>query len=213
MQDVRLRVAAAAALSAASYLSVVGAAFTLLWWLLFTGREKALPGRGVLASFLLMILAVAGANQLGGGDGLSYAVRMVPLILIAGWLSSERVPGELLHAAVWLFGPKTGFDLGLVAEMGLQAMGGIGDELERMRRAMRLKGRSWGVRAMVPAGLNLMQLQIARSAEQAQILALRGYRRGGSLDPVFKTTARDSILFFSALLGFLLTLCGLEKFL
>ncbi len=213
MQDVRLRLATAACLSAASYLSVFGALFTLLWWLLFTEREKTLPGRGVLVSFLAMILAVAGMNQLQGGDGLSYAIRMVPIILLAGWLSSEREPGELLHAGVWLFGPKTGFDLGLIAEISLQAMGAMGEELERMRRAMRLKGLSWSVTTMIPIGQNLLHMQAARSAEQADILALRGYRRGGSLDPAFKTTTWDSFTFFIAFLSFLLVIIRLERFL
>jgi hypothetical protein len=213
MQDVRLRLATAACLSVASYACVSGALFTILWWLLFTEREKTLPGRGVLASFLVMILAIAGVNQFQGGDGLSYAVRMVPIILLAGWLYHERMPGELLHAAVWLFGPKTGFDLGLIAEMGIQAMGTIGDEIERMRRAMKLKGLPWGVKSMVPVGRNLLHMQGVRSAEQAQILASRGYCGGGSLDAAFKTSAWDSITFFIAFSGLLLVIARLEKFL
>jgi hypothetical protein len=213
MQDVRLRLAAAACLSVASYLSVAGALFTLLWWLLFTGRQKTLPARGVLGSFLVMILAIACVNEFQGGDGLSYVLRMVPIVLLAGWLYHERVPGELLHAGVWLFGPKIGFDLGLIAEMGIQVMGTTREELDRMRRAMVLKGLPWGVKSMVPVGRNLIHMQGARSAEQARILASRGYRKGGSLDPEFKTTARDSYPFFIALLGFLLVIARLEKFL
>jgi hypothetical protein len=213
MQDVRLRLATAACLSAASYLSVFGAMFTLLWWLLFTEREKTLPGKRVLVSFATMIFAIATVNQLQGGDGFSYAVRMVPIILIAGWLSSEREPGELLHAAVWLFGPKTGFDLGLIAEMGIQAMATIREEIERMRRAMKLKGLSWSPKALIPVGLNLLQMQGSRSAEQADILALRGYRKGGSLQPAFKTTTWDGFTFFVAFLGLLLIIAKLEKFL
>jgi len=213
MQDVRLRLATAACLSAASYISVFGAFFAILWWLLFTEREKTLPGKGVLASFLAMILAIASVNQFHGGDGLSYAVRMVPIILLAGWLYYERMPGELLHAGVWLFGPKNGFDLGLIAEMGIQAMGTIRDELDRMRRAMVLKGLPWGVTTMLPVGQNLLHMQVSRSAEQANILASRGYRRGGSLDAAFKTSTWDSFTFFIAFLGFLLVIARLEKFL
>lgn len=213
MQDVRLRLGAAACLSVASFASVFGAVVTLLWWLLFTEREKTLPGRGVLISFLVMILAVACANQVQGGDGISYVVRMVPIVLLAGWLYHEREPGELLHAGVWLLGTRAGFDLGLIAEMGIQAMETTRGELDRIRQAMVLKGLPWGVRSMVPAGRNLLHIMADRSAEQATILALRGYRRGGSLEPSFKTTAWDSFTFFIAFLGFLLVIARLEKFL
>jgi len=103
MQDQRLRLGATLVLSWAAYSSMLTAALVLAWWLLFTRSWRALPKRGVVIAMGTMIGLSAAATQFSGGDGGSYLLRITTVLLIASWAYSERVEGEMMDLAVWLF--------------------------------------------------------------------------------------------------------------
>jgi hypothetical protein len=203
MQDARLRLAAAVLLSLASFASVTGAIGAVIWWCVFTPRFASLPRPRVILWLFGFIAGVAVLTALLGGDGLSYLIRMGAIVLIAGWAFHDRRSGDLLDVAVWLFGNGWGFDIGLVAEMGVQAVAQIEEEIIAIRRAMELKGYSWGMQTLIPAVTSLIFLQIRRAEEQAEILAIRGYRGGGSLSPVFHRTRTDGAAFLFAFVIFI----------
>jgi hypothetical protein len=203
MQDARLRVAAALLLSLAAFTSVAGAIGALIWWILFTPRISSLPRLRVVGWLFGLVAAISGITWLCGGDGLSYFIRMGAILLIAGWAYTERHSGELLDVAVWLFGTGRGFDIGLVAEMGVQAVAQVEEDITAIRQAMKLKGLRWGIGALLPLGSTLIYLQLRRAEEQAKILAVRGYRGGGSLSPIFRTSKTDGIAFLVTIFIFI----------
>jgi hypothetical protein len=203
MQDARLRVAAALLLSLAAFTSVAGAIGALIWWILFTPRISSLPRPRVVVLLFGFVAAISGITALCGGDGLSYFIRMSAIILIAGWAYHERHSGELLDVSVWLFGTGWGFDIGLVAEMGVQAVAQIEEDITAIRQAMNLKGIRWGIRTLFPLGSTLIFMQLRRAEDQAKILAVRGYRGGGSLSPIFRTSITDGIAFLFAIFIFI----------
>ena len=59
--------------------------------------------------------------ELSGGGGLSYFTRMTVIVLIGMWIFSEQKSGEFLSIGVWLFGNRSGFEIGMIAEMGMQS--------------------------------------------------------------------------------------------
>ena len=122
MQDPRIRIAAAAILSLAAFMSLQGAAAVFLWWLVFTPRLQLAKKIRLVFSLILMIAFFSLVLELSGGNGLSYFARMTVIILIGMWIFSEQKSGEFLAIGVWLFGNRTGFDLGMVAEMGIQSL-------------------------------------------------------------------------------------------
>jgi len=122
MQDQRLRLGTTLILSWAAYSSMVTAALILIWWLLFTRSLRALPKKGVIIAMGTMIGLSAVATQFSGGDGGSYLLRITVVLLVASWAYSERIEGEMMDLAVWLFGRKIGFDIGLLAEIAIQSL-------------------------------------------------------------------------------------------
>jgi hypothetical protein len=203
VQDPRLRLGAVVLLSLAAFASIEGAIAAVLWWAVFTPRTRSLPSLGKLGGLALIVALVAALTQLLGGDGLAYAVKMGAILLIAAWAFSEQESGDLLAVSVWLFGTGWGFDIGLVAEMGVSAITQIESDMTAIRRALELKGRRWGPRSLIPAASSLLILQIRRSGEQAKILAVRGYRGGGTLAPEFHRTKQEAFAFFVAMLVFI----------
>lgn len=198
MQDTRLRVFSTILLSFTAFFHVYGAILVMVWWLVFTSRSKTLPRPKVLVGLFGMILAISFIMQLQGGDGVSYLVRMVAIILIAGWAYFERKPGELLSVSCWLFQPRYGFEIGLIAEMVVQSLHLIEDDIEHLRIALRLKGLK-GWKTIVPIAVNLVHTQLGRSREQAAILAVRGYSGEGLVCPIFITSKMDKFAFLSVL--------------
>jgi hypothetical protein len=198
MQDSRLRVFSTILLSFTAFFHVYGALLVMLWWLVFTPRGKVLPRPKVLVGLFGMILAVSIIVQLQGGDGVSYMIRMGAIILIAGWAYSERKPGDLLSVSVWLFHPRYGFEIGLIAEMVVQSLQLIEDDIEHLRIALRLKGLE-GWRTMIPLAVSLIHTQLGRSKEQAAILAVRGYRGEGLVCPAFASSKMDKFAFLLVL--------------
>ena len=130
---------------------------------------------------------------MSGGDGVSYFIRMMVIVLIGAWVYSEQKKGEFLRLGVWLLGEKTGFDLGLVADMGMQAMDLLIADFEKIRLAGRLKRQPLNAARIVPAGVVLVSNALHRADDTAELLAVRGYRDGGSLCPAFVTARTDIV--------------------
>jgi hypothetical protein len=191
MQDIRFRTGAAIILSVAAFISLTGAVAVFLWWLVFTPRFSAIKHtRGLLViagmiAFFSLVLA------LSGGDGLSYFIRMLVIVLVGLWLYTVQTSGEFLRFGVWLLGKRIGFDLGLLAGMTLQSMDLLIEDFNRIRLAEQLKG-SHGVAArIIPCGFVLMHGALSRAESTAELLAVRGYCGGGSCCPRFVTGWAD----------------------
>ena len=199
MQDPRIRIAAASLLSIAAFISIQGAAAALLWWLVFTPRLKIVKKIRLVFSLILMIAFFSFVLELFGGNGLSYFCRMTVIVLIGMWVFGEQQSGEFLTISVWLFGTRIRFELGMIAEMGIQSLSSVTADLDRIRIAEKIKGMQWGVTSLVPAGLVLVHGALGRAEDTAELLAVRGYRSGGSLCPQFITTTIDCVAGLCAL--------------
>jgi energy-coupling factor transporter transmembrane protein EcfT len=186
VQDPRLTLLSTVALSLAAFASAWGALLALAWWLLATPRRLPLQRwRSVLGLFIL-VCATAALVALSGGNGPSYLFRISVVLLIASWAYGERRGGELLDMGTWAFGNRTGFELGLIAEMAVQSLGDLDRDLAMLRLALRLKtGGRITLRSLVPALGLLVRRELDRSRDLGDILAVRGYRKGGSLCPGF----------------------------
>jgi hypothetical protein len=193
MQDVRMRIGTATLLTLVSFFSVPGAAGVFVWWLVFTPRLQEIKRFRIVAGTILMIGLAALFISAGGGNGLSYLVRMIAIILIGVWLFSEQKTGEFLHLGVWLFGNRTGFEIGMIAEMGIQMAESLAADLDRIHIAMTIKGQKWGVSTLVPAGLILVSDALIRGQGTAELMAVRGFYNGGSLCPKFLHRRNDLI--------------------
>ena len=212
MQDPRIRVAAAAVLSISAFVSLHGAAFACIWWLVFTPGIHLLKKIRLVIPVLLMTGFFSIVLELSGGNGLSYFIRMSVIILIGMWLYEEQKPGEFLRTSVWLFGDRGGFDLGLVSEMGLQSLSRMAADLRRIRWAGKIKGMRWGARSLIPAGIILVHGTLARAGDSAELLAVRGYRSGGKVCPQFKTKTMDLVAGFFAVCILLFALIPVSEF-
>ena len=212
MQDARIRLSAACLLSAAAFISITGAAAAFVWWLVFTPRVRCIRHRmAVLAAGVLFCL-VSLAIVLSGGDGLSYMIRMTAILLVGTWLYADSLPGDFPALGTWLLGQKTGFELGMIAGMAMQAADGLGDDVTRIRLASAQKQVPWGVRAVVSAGRVVICDALRRADESAELLAVRGYRDGGTCCPRFKTTFGDIIAGICATAVFLVAFIPVSEF-
>jgi energy-coupling factor transport system permease protein len=212
MQDPRIRIAAAAVLSLAAFLSLHGAAAAFLWWLVFTPRLLLAKKIRLVVPLILMTAFFSLVLELSGGNGLSYFARMTVIILIGMWIFSEQRSGEFLDTCVWLFGNKAGFEFGMIAEMGMQSLVSVTEDLDRIRMAEKIKGVQWGVRSLVPAGLVLVHGAMIRAEDTAELLAIRGYQNGGSLCPKFSTCPMDIAAGISAAGIFFFSLIPVSEF-
>jgi len=191
MQDARIRLFAACLLSVAAFISVSGAVAAFVWWLAFTPRLGCIRHRmTVLAAFVLFGL-VSLAIAFSGGDGLSYLIRMTAILLVGTWLYADSLPGDFPALGTWLLGPKKGFELGMIAGMAVQAADSLGNDFTRIRIASAQKQVSWGIRSVISSGRILIYDALVRADEMAELLAVRGYRDGGTCCPQFRTPLRD----------------------
>jgi len=200
MQDQRLRLGSTLVLSWAAYSSMLTATLVLVWWVLFTRSWRALPKRGVTIAMGTMVGLSAVITQFSGGDGGSYLLRISVVLLVASWAYSERIEGEMMDLAVWLFGRHLGFDIGLIAEIAIQSLEIANQDLRRIRVALTLKGKGTGLLSLLLIGTLLVHTQLDRSRDLATLLALRGYVGGGSLCPAFKTARSDLLPAITAIL-------------
>jgi len=199
MQDPRIRIFVVVVLSVASFVSVAAALLAFLFWVAFT------PGTAVLkktasATFFLMIAIVSVFTWLTGGDGLSYFIRLSVVLLLALYAYYEYRPGEFLAVSVWAFGKRYGFDPGLIAEMSVQSIYDLEFDLSRIRMAIGQKGKKFGFRELIPVGGMIVLDQIRRAGDQADLLAVRGYTKGGSCCPRFRHEARDYLCALCAII-------------
>jgi hypothetical protein len=201
MQDARLRLFAIVILSAAAFSSMTGAVAAFIWWAIFTPGIRTIAKSPFALFFLAFTAAVSALIWFSGGDGFSYLVRMAVILLLAFYTYSDRAPGEFLDLSVWFFGRKIGFDIGLAAEMSLQGMEILSDEMKRIRVAFKLKEMKIGIRSIIPAAGLLIYSQFIRAEDQADLLAVRGYRGGGMVCPEFKGAKSDLIAFSCATLS------------
>ena len=191
MQDARIRLLAACLLSVAAFISVTGAVAAFVWWFAFTPRAGCIRHRmAVLVAFVLFCL-VSLVIVLSGGDGLSYLVRMTVILLVGTWLYADSLPGDFPALGTWLLGPKRGFELGMIAGMAMQAAEGLGDDFARIRIASAQKQVPWGIRSVISAGRVLIHDALVRADDMAELLAVRGYRNGGTCCPRFRTPPFD----------------------
>jgi energy-coupling factor transport system permease protein len=193
MQDIRFRAGAAALLSITAFASITGAVVVFVWWLIFSRPLQVLRKMRMVIPAIILIVFFGLVLELSGGGGLSYCLRMTVIILVGAWVYTGYHEGEFLRLGTWLLGKKTGFDLGMIAEMGMQSLGLMVSDFTRIRQAQELKGIRFGLRSLVPAGSILIQDALRRADETAELMAIRGYTRGGSYCPVFETPTRDII--------------------
>jgi hypothetical protein len=204
MRDPRLRLLSVILLSAATFLSIQGAILSFLWLLLFPVYLKETVRSSGFWFLIIMTGIISAVTFLSGGDGLSYFIRMSIIFLLAFTIYRGWTPGEYLDLAVWLFGEKSGFDLGLAIEMSLQGLKDAARDWSRMMVALRLKGSHLGFRTVPVLGFMLIQIRLMKARDQADLLVTRGYDAGGSCCPEFRTERKDKIAsFFSILILFL----------
>jgi energy-coupling factor transporter transmembrane protein EcfT len=199
MQDIRLRAGAAALLSLAAFTSITGAVVVFIWWLVFSRPLQVLKKMRMVIPAIILIVFFGFVLELTGGGGISYFLRMTVIILIGAWVYTGYRQGEFLRLGTWLLGKKTGFDLGMVAEMGMQSLEMMLSDFLRIRQAQELKGNRWGLKSLVPAGSILFHGALRRADETAELMAVRGYTKGGMYCPVFETPMRDIITGIAAL--------------
>jgi energy-coupling factor transporter transmembrane protein EcfT len=199
MQDIRLRAGAAALLSLAAFTSVSGAVVVFIWWLAFSRPLQVLKKMRMVIPAIILIVFFGLVLELTGGGGISYCLRITVIILIGAWVYAGYRQGEFLALGTWLLGKKTGFDLGMTAEMGIQSLELMVSDFSRIRQAQELKGNRWGLRSLVPAGSILIFGALRRADETAELMAIRAYTRGGSYCPKFETPVKDIIAGIAAL--------------
>lgn len=193
MQDPRIRIAAGAFLSVAAFISLHGAAAVFMWWLVFTNRLQTVKRIPLVFSLLFLIAFFSLVLEVSGGGGVSYFIRMSVILLIGMWIYDEQRSGDFLRTGAWLFGDRIGFETGMIAEMGMQSIAAVSLDLERIRIAEKIKGKRWGIRSLVPAGLVLVHGALVRAEETAELLAVRGYLAGGTVCPEFVTAKLDLV--------------------
>jgi energy-coupling factor transporter transmembrane protein EcfT len=193
MQDIRLRAGAAVLLSLAAFTSVLGAVSVFIWWLVFSRPLWVLKKMQIVIPAIILIAFFGIVLELTGGGGYSYSLRMTVIILIGAWVYTGSRQGEFLSLGTWLLGKKTGFELGMIAEIGMQSLELMVSDFSRIRQAQELKGIRWGLRSLVPAGSILIHGALMRADEAAELMAVRGYHQGGSYCPKFETPIKDII--------------------
>jgi energy-coupling factor transport system permease protein len=199
MQDIRLRAGTAAFLSLAAFSGITGAAVVFVWWLVFCRPLLVLKKVRLLVPALVLIVFFSAVLELTGGEGISYCVRMTVILLIGAWVYTGYRQGEFLSLGTWLLGERAGFDLGMIAEMGMQSLDLMVSDLLRIRQAQRLKGVPRGIRSLVPTGSILLRGALRRADDTAELMAVRGYHHGGSWCPEFHTSPKDIIAALAAL--------------
>jgi energy-coupling factor transport system permease protein len=212
MQDIRLRIAAGLVLTLSAFFSLVGAALAFLWWIACSGKvseiirmRMILPVAGMLAFFSAVL-------SLSGGDGVSYFLRMMVIVLVGSWIYAEQKSGEFLHLGVWLLGNRIGFELGMLADMAMQTLDLMVRDFDTIRVAQSLKGAGPAWKTLVPGGLVLVTGALSRAEHTAELMAVRGYRCGGSLCPRFFPARGDSIRCLTALCILIITVIPVSEF-
>jgi len=212
MQDPRLRLLSVAALSLAAFLAVQGAVLAFAWWLLTRqGPVRIVRSKWPLVAFLPLALVTI-VLFLTGTGWFSYSARLAVVFLIAVYAYQDQGPGEFLGVCTWLFGKKTGFEIGLAGELGLRSLRFLEEETERARQAFLLKGIPWGVKSIIPVSVNLLFGVLHRASDQADLLVARGFSRGGSSCVRFSPAGGDILLTIAAVAAAIAAFVPLGEF-
>jgi uncharacterized membrane protein len=78
--------------------------------------------------------------------------------------------------------------------------------------AAMLKRITPGYKVLVPAGLVLVSGALSRAGQTTELLAVRGYRNGGTLCPAFVTTRADRIAGLCALCVLIIAIIPVSEF-
>ena len=167
MTDIRIRLTVVILLSLTAFTGVLGTLLAAASWLLFCADETFshnswkifVPSAVLAAGFPGLIL------YLTGGDGMIYAAKIFVIFCFAFWLGVSHKPGEFLDLGVWALGRKTGFDLGLSAELTMQYLSGISDDLSHMKSALKIKGEKLTRKTIPPLATGLLLLSLSRSQQ------------------------------------------------
>lgn len=200
MQDVRIRICASILLCSAAFINIFGAAAALVWWLLFTPRFVIIHRIRMVTGMLIVIGIIALVLQVNDASGLSYFIRMLAILFIGLWLAAAYQPGEFLRFFVWMGGDRIGFELGVMAEMAMQSFTTLLSDLDYIRMSLKMKGNPVTIKNIIPTANLLIHKELARSKDNAELLAIRGYHYGGTLKPVFMHGRMDVVAFLGALL-------------
>jgi energy-coupling factor transporter transmembrane protein EcfT len=212
MRDVRIRTGIATLLSITAFFSLTGAAAAFIWWLLFSKNIRTVLKNRVILPSLILVGFFSIVLELTTGGGFSYFIRMGVIILLGTWLLCEQKPGDFLNLGQWLFGKRTGFELGMIAEMAIQSLNALMEDFQRIRIAEQLKGIRWGIQSIIPVGQILIHRTLIRAEETAELLAIRGYTCGGTRCPVFTHSTRDYIAGFFAICAAIIAIIPVRAF-
>ena len=183
-----------------------------IWWLFFSHPLKVLGKVRMLIPAIILIAFFGTVLELIGGGGISYCLRMTVIVLIGAWVYTAYRQGEFLSGWTWLLGEKTGFDLGMITELGMQSLELMISDFSRIRQAQELKGTGWGTRSLVSTGSILIHGALRRADDTAELMAARGYTNGGSYCPKFETSKRDIIAAIAALCMGIITFLPVSEF-
>jgi len=204
MRDPRLRLSATIILSVVAFTSLTGAMLAFIWWLFVCAihRRFLLPAPVLLIPATLFVLFAALLTGISSGimESISYAARLFVVLIIASYAYIMQRDGDFLSTAVWAFGNRFGFDLGLIGEMVVSMLDVITDDLRLIRQALSQKQTKIDLHVLASIVLTQLVLNLGRGAERADILAVRGYHRGGTYVPVFTRDQTDVFLFVLAVL-------------
>ena len=100
---------------------------------------------------------------------------MTVIILIGAWVYSGYRQGDFLRLGTWLLGKKNGFDLGMIAEMGMQSLDLMVSDFSRIRQAQELKGTRWGSGALFRPAVSLSMVHSGGRRILRRLMAARGY--------------------------------------
>jgi energy-coupling factor transport system permease protein len=212
MQDIRWRTAAAILLCIGAFASIPAAAAAFVWWLLFARPFSRAGTIHLIIPGAILVSAFSLFSALAGGDAVSYFIRMMVIILIGFWMYADLNDGEFLQLGVWLLGDRAGFELGMLADMAMQTLVLLVRDFDRIRVAAMLKRITPGYKALVPAGLVLVSGALSRAGQTTELLAVRGYRNGGTLCPAFVTTRTDRIAGLCALCVLIIAIIPVSEF-
>ena len=212
MQDVRLRIGTSILLCISAFISIPGAVAAFLWWLAFSGQVFKVVRIRMLIPVVAMLACFSAILAWTGGDGISYFIRMIVVVLIGFWVYAEQKSGEFLGFGVWLLGERRGFELGMLAGMGLQTLHLLIRDFDHIRVAESLKGSRPGWKTLATAGMVLVSGALMRAEHMAELMAVRGYQDGGSLCPVFITPRNDCLMSLASLCVLIIALFSVSEF-
>jgi energy-coupling factor transport system permease protein len=199
MRDPRLRLSATIILSVVAFTSLTGAVLAFIWWLFACGLHHRflLPPPVLLVPAAVFVLFAALLTGISSGimESISYAGRLLVVLIIASYAYVMQRDGDFLSTTVWAFGNRFGFDLGLVGEMVVSMLDVISDDLRFIRQALSQKQTTTNLHVLTSVVLTQLVINLGRGAERADILAIRGYHQGGTYVSVFVRDRTDVILF------------------